>query len=139
MIKVVYDTNIIMSGYIWEGNERRCIKKVEENKVMLFLSEEIILEIYNVAKRGKFSDIIKEVKLTPDMLVRKILDMSEIVESKRRTDVVLEDPKDIKFIECAIAAKAPYIVSGDSHLLKLKKFEEIEIVTSKEFLSRIKV
>jgi len=135
MIRAVYDTNVILSGFLWAGNERRCMMKVEKGNVKLFSSREIIVEIYDVARREKLAEIIRRTKYTPEILTGKILGMSEIVDIKRRREIVIEDPDDIKFIECAIAAKAQYIVSGDSHLLKLRKYEGIKILNASDFLS----
>lgn len=138
MIRVVYDTNVILSGFLWRGNEWQCMMKVEEGEVILFLNKEIISEIYEVARREKLARLIKKAKFTPEELLRKITSMGEIVDITKKIDLLIEDIEDKKFIECAIAAQAHYIVSGDSHLLKLKRFEEIEIIGAKEFLSRIK-
>ena len=59
----------------------------------------------------------------------------EIVEEGTRIELS-RDPDDDKFLGCAKAAKALYIVSGDKDLLVLEKFEEIEIITAKEFCER---
>ncbi len=48
-----------------------------------------------------------------------------------------EDPSDNKFLECAIEGKADYLVSGDNHLLKLKEFEKVKIISVTDFLSII--
>jgi putative PIN family toxin of toxin-antitoxin system len=138
MIRAVYDTNVILSGFFWKGNECECMRKVEKKEVVLLLSKEIVEEIYEVIRKKKLASLIKNVQVNPEELVRKIVSMSEIVNAKMRLDIVLDDPKDSKFIECAVAAKARYIVSGDSHLLKLKRYEEIEILNAKDFLSHLR-
>jgi len=124
MIRAVYDTNVILSGFFWKGNEWKCMKKVEEKEVVLLLSKEIVEEIYEVTRKKKLASLIKNAQINPEELVKKIVSMSEIVNVKMRLDIALDDPKDLKFIECAVAAKAQYIVSGDSHLLKLKRYEK---------------
>ncbi|HSO62684.1 MAG TPA: PIN domain-containing protein [Desulfobacterales bacterium] len=51
-----------------------------------------------------------------------------------KLNVVLEDPDDNKFIECAVALKARFLVSGDKHLTGIKDYMKIKIVSPKEFL-----
>ena len=54
-------------------------------------------------------------------------------------DIHISDPEDKKFIECAVALKAPYIISGDKHLLDLESYGEIKILTPKDFLEKVSV
>ena len=60
--------------------------------------------------------------------------ISLFIEPLERVSIVREDPDDNKILECAIAAKADFIITGDSHLLKLENFKSIKIVTANEFL-----
>ena len=57
-----------------------------------------------------------------------------IIGPKLKVNVVKEDRNDDKFIECAINAKAEVIVSGDGHLLKIKEYQGIKIMTTSEVL-----
>ena len=57
-----------------------------------------------------------------------------VVEPKEEIKFIKEDPKDNIILECALAAKAGYIVSGDKHLLKLKEYKGIKIMSAREFL-----
>ncbi len=59
---------------------------------------------------------------------------SEMVTPKKKLDVIEEDTNDNKFLECAVEAKAKYIISGDKHLLNLEAFGGIEILTADDFL-----
>ena len=52
----------------------------------------------------------------------------------RRIHVVKDDPDDDKFIECAMECSAEFIISGDKHLLNMKKYEGIDIVNAATFL-----
>ena len=64
-----------------------------------------------------------------DLIVRN----SMIVEPKEKIDAVKDDPKDDIFIETAVAGNVDYIISQDNHLLKLKEFRGIKIITPDEF------
>ena len=77
-----------------------------------------------------------KIKLSDDMIkewVELIIRNSISVEPKEKILAVKDDPKDNIFIETAIAGNADYIVSQDNHLLKLKEFREIKIITPEEF------
>jgi len=62
---------------------------------------------------------------------------SEFVEPQKRIFAVTEYLDDNKFLECAIEAKVDYIISGDPHLLDMKKYKTVKIVTASEFLDVI--
>lgn len=58
-----------------------------------------------------------------------------LVRSELKLEIIKDDPDDDKFIEAAVTGKADYLVTQDNHLLKIKKFREINILTPQEFLS----
>ena len=66
--------------------------------------------------------------------VEKIVSISKIIDTKQEFDVITEDSDDNKILECAVEGNADYIVSQDVHLLKLKEFNGIKILTPEEFL-----
>lgn len=63
---------------------------------------------------------------------------SKTINSKKKFDLIKDDPDDNKFLDCAYAAKADFIVTGDKHLLKLGDFFDTKIITPKEFLGWMK-
>jgi predicted nucleic acid-binding protein len=56
------------------------------------------------------------------------------VSPEVRIDVVKDDPDDDRVLECAVEARADYIVSGDRHLLALESYEAIRIVSPRQFV-----
>ena len=56
------------------------------------------------------------------------------VTVSRRVSVIDDDPDDDKFIECAVASRAGFIVSGDKHLLALEEYEGIKMMKAADFL-----
>lgn len=56
------------------------------------------------------------------------------MEADTKISIIDRDPSDNIFLECAVASSANYIVSGDHHLLDLKKYKKIRIITAEEFL-----
>jgi len=76
------------------------------------------------------------IKLSDEMIkewVDLIVRNSIIVDPKEKIDVVKDDPKDDIFIETAVAGNVDYIISQYHHLLKLKEFRGIKIITPEEF------
>ncbi|HSE82922.1 MAG TPA: putative toxin-antitoxin system toxin component, PIN family [Thermodesulfobacteriota bacterium] len=130
--KVVIDTNVLISGFGWKGKPKKILKLIEEGKVKNFTSPDIVEEVRRVVS-------YKKLGFTDDLqaeIIEFIYFYSEIVTPKKRLDIVKEDPDDNKFLECAVEAKAEYIISGNRHLLKLKAFKGIDILTANDFLSR---
>src|SRR3989338_2532150 len=135
MHKLVLDTNTYISGFLWEGNEAKLIRKIESGKASSFISKEILEEIDGVLRRDKFVTILKVANTTADEVLSKIVSLSTIVIGpKLEENVVKEDKDDDKFLECAVNAKADIIVSGDDHLLKLKEYKNIKIMTTSDVL-----
>ena len=133
-MKVVLDTNIFISGIFWKGASNKVITNWKEGKFTLVTSLETMSEIIKVLKDFKIKlsdDMIKE---WVDLIVRN----SIIVEPKEKIDVVKDDTKDNIFIETAVAGNVDYIVSQDNHLLKIKGFRGIKIITPEEFNTLLK-
>ena len=123
MLKLVLDTNTIISGFLWEGNEAELIRRIERKEALFFTNKEILDEVRDVISRPKFQDIIFNANLTAEQIILKIVSLSHIVISpKLGIKIIKEDPADNKFLQCAVQAKADYIISGDKHLLNLKEF-----------------
>jgi len=134
-VAIVADTNVIVSALFWEGNESKIIGLVEEGKAKLLTSIALLDELKKVLMYERLGLDEK----TVDDNATYILTISKIVSPKRKLRVVREDPADDRVLECALAGKAGYIVSGDRHLLQIKKFRGIRIVRAKEFLDILNV
>jgi putative PIN family toxin of toxin-antitoxin system len=96
---------------------------VEARFVDLFVSQEILLELRRKAE-DKFGFSAKE---SLDLMA-VCRSLCSIVEPSQRVNVIVRDPDDNKILECAVEAKADIIVSADKDLLKLKKYEDTQIV-----------
>jgi len=129
-VRVVLDTNIFVSGIFWGGVPNQILESWVSEKFELLLSEEILKEyervLYKISK-GKKDQLVNQWLLF-------IAENSLIVNVKKRFKLSI-DPDDDKFIECAVAGNAKYIVSGDSHLLDLKNVMNIEILLASEFVN----
>ena len=128
-MKVVLDTNIFISGIFWKGGSNKVILNWKEGKFTLVTSLEAVSEIIKVLKDFKIKLSDEMIKEWVDLIVRNSIN----VEPKEKINIVKDDPKDNIFIETAVAGNANYIISQDNHLLKLKDFRGIKIITPEEF------
>jgi uncharacterized protein len=131
-MRVVIDTNIIVSAYLG-GALETIIVAWKVGKFTLLVSNDIADEYHRVLKRPKFRIAYTEL----DDFFALLLDQAEFVISSETVNAITADPTDNKFLEAALAGKADLIVSGDSHLLALKGFRSIPIVTAQEFIARL--
>ncbi len=106
------------------------LKSVIRGDIDLFVSEALIFELGEVLKRPKFG--------IPPSIINQIISelstLSELVRPSGNIAKITDDPADNRILECAVEAKADYIVSGDNHLLELKDYRSIKIVTPQELL-----
>lgn len=137
MIRVVFDTNIIVSGYLWSGAPRRALNVVLEGHVTLLTSEVLIDEFKDVINRPKFEKRLELLAQTAEQVVLDFLKHVEIVEIAPIPPTITADPDDDMVLACAVSGKADLIVSGDPHLLAQEKFRDIPILTVNAFLERM--
>lgn len=133
-LKAVLDTNVWVSALLWGGKPAEIIKAAEQNKIYIVISEEIVNEINQVLNYPKLKQIYQVESLNHEELIEAVLKIVHFVKVTKRIKIVLEHPTDNKFIECALEAKADYIVSGDKHLLKVGAYKKIPIISVTNFL-----
>lgn len=127
-MKIVVDTNVVVSGVFFGGNPRKVLEAVYNGKIEACASDEIITEYNSVVERmiRKKSGALRNDVLQPFI--------SKLTPINVTSQIALcRDPDDNKFLSCAIDADAMFIVSGDNDLLSLKEYENIRIVTAADF------
>jgi len=128
-LRVVIDTSIFIAS-LWEGKSRTVVKLWKKGEITLCASEAILKEYFYIIPR--FNMLKKEAEELLSLLrTRKNI---KIVTPSKRLKAIKEDPADNKFLECAIEAKAEYIISADKHLRNLREYEGVRIVSSGSFL-----
>ena len=133
-MKVVIDTNVFVSGIFWKGISNRIIIAWRAGKFDLvnsLMNVEELIKILKFFKIDMSDEHIKE-------WVTLIVENSIIVDVAGKIKIVKDDPTDDKFIETALNGNADYIISQDRHLLDIKEFDGIKMVTPKEFLRILK-
>lgn len=136
-LKVVLDANVWISALLWGGKPAEIVKAAEKGQVIILLSEAIAEEISQVLTYPKIAKVYQAVGLRREDLVEAMLKIGKFVQVTRKTHVVAEHPADDKFIECALAANAKYIVSGDRHLLKVGSYKKIQVLSVTDFLQAV--
>jgi putative PIN family toxin of toxin-antitoxin system len=130
-MKIVVDTNVLISGVFFGGFPRQVLSSIVEKRISAFATTEIVNEYEDVVhemisrKQGHLNLEI----LSPLVGALEIIESVSNIQASR-------DPDDDKFINCAKDAHALYIVSGDKDLLVLQQYDNIQIITAKEFCER---
>ena len=134
MLRVVLDTNVLVSAIISEGKSRELLRMGIAKQFSIVTSDLILKELVVVLRRPKF-------KTSPDEVQRVIVALmrtAEVVNVTSKFKAVKEDPKDDMVVETAYDGNADMIVTGDSHLLALNNFKEIKIISVEKMLSCLK-
>jgi putative PIN family toxin of toxin-antitoxin system len=128
-MRIVADTNIIVSGLFWQGPPRRILDATRQRAVQLATSPELLAELARVLNRPKFAQALKQAGLPVDQLLADYARLAHVVETSPLPQPVCRDPSDDAVIACAVAAHAEIIVSGDRDLLELGRYRDIAIQT----------
>ena len=129
-MRIVCDTNVLVSGVLFGGHPRRILSMASRGNVTNLTSPVLLREAEDVLLRSKFG-------LQPNQVSRIVAlfrDTFELVEPSRRVNAIVGDPDDNRVLETADAASADAIVSGDKHLLDLKEWNGIRILSPAEFI-----
>jgi uncharacterized protein len=129
VIRATLDTNIYISAFNFGGLPLTLIRLARRKHIHLAVSDAIRGEIKRILS-DKFSWPETEISRT----LAQLSTFSELVTPDIHIAAVKDDPTDNRILECAVAGRSDYIVTGDKHLLRLVQFREIRIVTPAEFL-----
>lgn len=136
-MRIVIDTNVLLSGFLWGGTPLALIEQVRANTVELVISTALLEEFGRVIARPKFATILQRTTRTPERILEQLRTLADVVAAQPLPKPVCRDPQDDIVLACALAASAHLIVSGDDDLLTLKAFEGIPIVTAAQAVARM--
>ena len=137
-MRIVADTNTVLSGLLWQGTPRRLLDLARERKITLYTSMLLVAELAEVLARDKFAERLGAARVSAIELVQDYARLAETVTPEALpVPVIARDPDDDHVLACALCAKAQLIVSGDSHLLDLKAYQGISIRAASVALSEI--
>lgn len=136
-MRIVIDTNVLLSGLLWQGPPHVLLKQARDGAIELITSPELLNEFADVIQRPKFVDILQRTSRTPARIIAELRQLTEIVITPPLPTPVCRDPDDDAVLACAIAAHVDAIVSGDNDLLVLQQFQDIPILTPAEALQQL--
>lgn len=130
-LRVVLDTNVVVSGLLFGGPPRRILELALAGAVEVATSPVLEEELRRVLewKFPRHRPAIQETLAALQEIMTHVI-------SHRTVSAISEDPSDNRVLECALAARADAVVSGDRHLLACGKFRGIPILSPRAFLSR---
>ena len=132
-VRVVPDTNVYVSALLWTGIPHRLLRLAEAGEVTLVTTPAIMEELREVLGRPKFRLRISTLQTSVAELMESLLSAVEVIPDLAIEPVIKRDPDDDKILACAVAAQAEWLISGDDHLLSVKRYKGIAIVTSSQF------
>ncbi|MBW4673704.1 MAG: putative toxin-antitoxin system toxin component, PIN family [Desmonostoc geniculatum HA4340-LM1] len=135
-MRVVVDVNVWISALLWGGVPDIVLILAEEQKITIFASEGLFLELETTLRPPKFQSKIESLNLTVEDVINTTKDVLQFCLTVSVNAPQLRDPKDIRVLAAAIAANAEAIITGDLDLLVLIEFNGIPILTPQDFLMR---
>lgn len=128
-MRLVIDTNVLVSAFLWQGTPGRLIELATENEIALFTSRVLIDELAATLGKTKLARSVLATGLTADKMLRNYRRLATVVPTRRLVQQVSRDIDDDAVLACALGAGADLIVSGDDDLLVLKQFHGIPVMT----------
>jgi putative PIN family toxin of toxin-antitoxin system len=133
-VRVVFDTNIFVSAFAIPGGMAEiAYRHAVHGAFELVTSVAVLTETANILK-SKFDWSDEKVK----QLLKSISKVARVLKTQSHINKILEDEPDNRILECAFDAEADKIVTGDNHLLSLKRYQDISIATLADFLQLLK-
>lgn len=129
-MRLVLDTNVAISGLLWGGVPGELIEAARAGKIALVATIPLLAELRGVLYREKFESQLQARSVAIDDLLDGYLELVELVSPAELSTTVTLDPTDDVVLAAALAGRVDLIVSGDAHLLNLKRYQGIAIVTA---------
>ena len=137
-MRIVLDTNLLVSGIISTGLPRQLVDAAKAGAFELCTSEVLLAELLDVIARDKFATRLAQAGLAPLTIVEDLRALAVVVSPSMVARVVLADPDDDHELAAALTGAADLIATGDKRdLLPMGSYQGISIVTAKEALERI--
>lgn len=136
-MRLVLDTNTVISGLLWNGAPRLLLDAAIGNAVDLYTSAVLVAELREVLAYPKLVKRLAANGESVDGCLGRYLALAALTVAATIEGAVIADPDDDHVIACALSARADAIVSGDAHLLDLKGYQGIRIVTASAVLAMI--
>lgn len=133
-MRVVLDTNVVVSGVFFGGVPRRILSAWSAGRFALVLSPAVLEEYRRVGHElgRRHPDLVATFEPILTLMAMNAL----IVDAPPLDASVSDDPDDDMFLAAALASQTPVIVSGDRDLLRVSGWRAIEVLTPRQFFDR---
>ncbi|MGH8192116.1 MAG: putative toxin-antitoxin system toxin component, PIN family [Rhodanobacteraceae bacterium] len=128
-MRLVADTNILISGLLWHGAPRQLVDAAQAGAIQFVTSQLLLDELGRVATRAKFQRRLATLEMTAAELLAAYAEKAACVVPAAISPTILRDPDDDAVLAAALGGHAQMIVSGDGDLLDLRQFSRIPIMT----------
>jgi putative PIN family toxin of toxin-antitoxin system len=137
-VRAVIDTNVWVSGLLWQGPAWRLLRAAEDGHFEICISQALLLELAEVLDYERLQPRLQQLGLTSDHLVAFALGLATPFDvSRSGPPLVAEDPDDDIVLLCAEVAAAAVVVTSDRHLLRLERFGAARILTVDAYLAEL--
>ena len=137
-LRLVLDTNVVISALLWQGRPAGLLDLGAGEHIRLFTSPVLLDELKRSLDRPRLAARLKATGLSADQHVANYASLAGIVEPEPLPSPVSRDPDDDRVLECALAAQADAVVTGDDDLLVIGACQGIAILRVAECLEVIK-
>ena len=135
-MQVVIDTNILVSSLLKANSlPDQVVSLWRSGKIELLISPDILVEVTRVLKYGRISKKVSQEEAK--RFINLLETLATVVTPKEEVTVVEDDPDDDKFLSLALECGAKYIISGDTHLLRIESYQDVRIISAAQFLEVI--
>lgn len=131
------DTNVLISALLWQGPPNDILKLVKKGKFELCITPFLLKELSAVLYRDKFSRRIIALNTLAEELTNGMMRFFKVFPDRNISPTIKDDLDDDRVLSCAKFSGAKYIITGDPHLLKLKTWSGISILTPRQFLKML--
>ena len=135
-MRIVLDTNVLISALVFaKGTPAQLLARCQAGELELLVSPDILAEIRRVLAYPRIRKRLHYSDEQIDAFVALLAQEATVITPAVQVQAIPDDPDDDKFVELALAGSAPYIVSGDDHLLKVGQVQGVTILKPAEFLA----
>jgi putative PIN family toxin of toxin-antitoxin system len=136
-VKLVLDTNVIVSALIWGGEPYKLIRAATEGDIELYTSAALLAELRDVIGREHLAQRLAQQRSSVEQAIHLYGELAIVLSPLATPRVVPNDPDDDHVIAAGVSGQVDLIVSGDRHLLGMARHDGIAIVTVREAVERI--
>jgi len=137
-LRIILDTNVVLFALLWRGTPYCLLQTIRQREDIKRVSSNLLLEeLADVLTRPGAAKRLALFNATAGQILADYAEAAHFVTPGAITRVIADDPDDDHVIAAAITAGANAIVSGDRHLLSLRTYRDIPILSPSDTLALI--